>query len=102
MNYYIVFIDKDDFEWAIISGIDEEYMFDLFEQMSPPPGYNMELRSTDEDLDTHLNYKVIRYDRSDHQKRGVGEYVGKIYNETKNRPVYVVESLNDKPLSLNK
>ncbi len=66
MNYYIVFIDKDDFEWCVISGTDEEFMFNLFEEISPPPGYNMELRSTDEDLDTHLYYEVIRYNHSDH------------------------------------
>lgn len=64
MNYYIVFIDKDDFEWAIMESTDYEFINRVYEELCPPPGYNTELRSTEEDIDTHLTYEVLRYDHS--------------------------------------
>ena len=37
---------------------------DLFDRMTPPPDYNMELRETTQDVDTYVDYLVIRYDHS--------------------------------------
>ena len=64
MNYFIVFIKEDGFEWCILETTDDLYATRVFEDLSTPPGYNMELRQTEEDVDTHLNYEVLRYDHS--------------------------------------
>ena len=65
-KYYIALIDDNDMDWCILESDDYDYLLDIFEKMSAPPGYNMELRRRDEDIDTHLFYEVLRYDHSDH------------------------------------
>ena len=63
-NYYIALIDKDGNEWGILESTDYDYIYRVFEDMSAPPDYDMELRGTNEDVDTHLDYTVLRYERS--------------------------------------
>ena len=64
MNYYIAFLNEEGFEWCVLQTTDKEYAYKVFEDMCPPPGYNMELRATEEDIDTHINYEVLGYDHS--------------------------------------
>lgn len=64
MNYLICFVNENGEDWCIVSGDGYDYMYNLFEKMSPPPGWNMELRETEEDVDTYMDYTVIRYDHS--------------------------------------
>ena len=64
MNYFIVFLRQDKFEWCVLETEDEDYAYQVFEDMSAPPDWNMELRATEEDVDTCLNYEVLRYDHS--------------------------------------
>lgn len=65
MNYYIAYINKDGLDWAVFQTTDEEYARRVFEDLSTIPGWNMELRATEEDIDTHLHYEVLRYDHSE-------------------------------------
>lgn len=63
-NYYIALIDNDKNEWGILESTDFNYISRVFEDMSAPPDYcSIELRGTNEDIDTHLDYEVLRYDR---------------------------------------
>lgn len=65
MNYYIAYINKDGLDWAVFQTTDEEYAYRVFEDLSTIPGWNIELRATEEDIDTHLHYEVLRYDHSE-------------------------------------
>ena len=60
MRYYIASINKDGYDWAILESNDLDYITRVFNDLSLPPGYTMELRETAESLDTHLNYNVLR------------------------------------------
>ena len=64
MNYYIALINQEQFEWCILATDSEDFAYKVFEEFSAPPGWNAELRATTEDVDTHLNYEVLRYDYS--------------------------------------
>ena len=59
MNYYIAIIDENEEEWVILSGNDRDKMLEVFKNLCVRPGNVAELRETEEDLDTHLNYYVI-------------------------------------------
>lgn len=63
-NYLIMLIDENDDDWCVFTTTDYDYAIDLFDRMTPPPGYNMELRETTEDVDTYVDYLVIRYNHS--------------------------------------
>ena len=64
MHYLIVWINEERFEWCILATDDEDFACKIFEELSAPPGWNIELRATEEDIDTYLNYEVLRYDYS--------------------------------------
>lgn len=64
MNYYIAFITEDGTDWCVLAGTDYDYITTIFETLSAPPGFNMELRATEEDIDTHVTYEVLRFDHS--------------------------------------
>lgn len=65
MNYFIAMIRKEDgFDWCIMESTDYDYIYRVFEDMVKPPEYDIELRATEEDIDTYLSYEVLRYDRS--------------------------------------
>lgn len=64
MNYFISFMRQDGDEWCVLVTTDDEYAYKVFEDLCSPPGWNMELRCTKEDIDTYLNYDVLRYDHS--------------------------------------
>lgn len=59
MNYYIAIIDEYEEEWVILSGNDYDKMLEVFKGLCIRPGHVAELRETEEDLDTHLDYTVI-------------------------------------------
>lgn len=63
MNYYIAFITEDGSEWNVMESTDYDYIYDVFENLSAPPGFNMELRAIEEDADEE-DYEVLRYDHS--------------------------------------
>lgn len=62
MNYFISFMHKEGDEWCVFFTTDEEYAYKVFEDLCPPPNWNMELRCTKEDIETYLDYEVLRYD----------------------------------------
>ena len=64
MNYFIAFIAEDEFEWCVMESTDFDYISKIYESMSAPPGYNTELRATEEDIETYRTYEVLRYDYS--------------------------------------
>lgn len=64
MNYFITFFNKDEFEWCVLQTTDEEYAYKVFEDLSAPPDWNMELRCTTENIETYRTYEVLRYDHS--------------------------------------
>ena len=64
MTYFIALIRQDDFEWCVLQTEDEEYVYRVFEDFCAPPNWNVELRTTEEDVDTYRNYEVLRYDHS--------------------------------------
>lgn len=64
MNYFIVFINEEEFEWCVLETTDYEYALMVFEDLSAPPGWNMELRATYESVETYRTYEVLRYDHS--------------------------------------
>lgn len=64
MTYFIVFYDKDEFEWAVFQTRDKEYANKVFDDLFPLPGYNMELRCTAEPIETFMTYDVLRSDHS--------------------------------------
>ena len=70
MNYFIVFMREDDFEWCVFSTDDYDYAVKVFEDLSTPPYWNMELRETKEDIDTYETYEVLRYDHSQFYMEG--------------------------------
>jgi hypothetical protein len=65
MNYYIAFISENGTDWAVLESTDYDYINRVYEEICAPPGYNTELRATEEDIDTHLSYEVLRYDHSE-------------------------------------
>ena len=62
-HYFIALIDKDGMDWCILESSDYDYIYRVFENMSAPPEYDMELRGTTEDIDTYFTWDVLRYDR---------------------------------------
>lgn len=60
MNYFIVFINDEGFEWGVLENTDYKYSLRVFEDLSAPPGWKIELRQTEEDVDTHLFYELLR------------------------------------------
>lgn len=70
MNYFIAFMREDEFEWCVLQTTDEEYAYRVFEDISAPPGYNVELRCTEEDIETYRTYEVLRYDHSQFYMEG--------------------------------
>ena len=64
MTYFIVLMNKDEFEWCVLQTEDEEYAMKVFEDFDTLPGWNVELRCTKEDVETYKTYDVIRYDHS--------------------------------------
>jgi len=69
-TYFITFFNEDEFEWCVLSTDDREYAFRVFKDLSAPPGWNMELRSTEEDIETFRTYEVLRYDHSQFEVEG--------------------------------
>lgn len=66
MNYFICFINSEDFDWCALETTDMEYAHRVFEDLLAPPGWKMELRCTEEDIDTYINYELLRYDYSNY------------------------------------
>lgn len=65
MNYFIALITEDEmFEWCILQTADKDYAYKVFKDLSAPPGYNMELRCTTEDIETYRTYDVLGYNHS--------------------------------------
>lgn len=64
MNYFIAFMTEDEFEWCVLQTTDEDYAYKVFEDLSAPPGYNMELRCTTENIETYRTYEVLRDDNT--------------------------------------
>ena len=64
MTYFIALIREDEFEWCILQTEDDVYAHSVFEDLNPPPGCNMELRCTEEDIETYRTYDILRYDYS--------------------------------------
>ena len=62
MNYFIVFIARDGFEWCVLESTNKSYAQRVFDDLALPPDYEeMELRCTDESVDVHLHYDVLDY-----------------------------------------
>lgn len=59
MSYFIAFIRDDDFEWCVFETMNRKYAISVFEDMSAPPEYRMELRATTEPVETYRTYEVI-------------------------------------------
>lgn len=59
-NYFIVFMGDDEFEWCVLQSTDFAYITKVYEEMSAPPGYSMELRVTREPIETYRSYDVLR------------------------------------------
>ena len=60
MNYFIVFIARDGFEWCVLESKNHGHISRVFAELALPPEYEeMELRCTDEPVDTHLHYDVL-------------------------------------------
>lgn len=66
MNYFISFTNAEEFDWCVLVTDDYDYAYKVFEDLCPLPGYKMELRATDQDIDTYTNYEVLRYDYSNY------------------------------------
>lgn len=64
MNYFIAFIGEDEFEWCVLQTTDKEYATKVFKDLDSPPGWNMELRATEESIETYRSYYVLDYDYS--------------------------------------
>ena len=64
MNYFIVFLREDDYEWCVFQTTSEDYANRVFDDLCSPPYWNMELRATEEDVDTYTTCCVLRYDHS--------------------------------------
>lgn len=64
MNYFIVFYNEEEFEWCVLETTDEVYAYRVFEDLSAPPDWNMELRCTEEPVETYRSYEVLRFDHS--------------------------------------
>lgn len=62
-HYFISLIDNDGMDWCILESPDYGYIAKVFDDMAAPPNYDMELRGTNEDIDTCLTWDVLRYDR---------------------------------------
>lgn len=61
MNYYIALVDEYGNDYGIMESTDKDYISKVFMDLVTPPAYSrMELRGTEEDLDTHLDYEIIR------------------------------------------
>ncbi len=59
MNYFIAFIDENDFDWCVFETTDKNYAYRVYEDLVPPPEYYKELRKTSEPIDTYLSYDII-------------------------------------------
>ena len=59
MNYYIALINKYGEDWALITSTNFDYIKRVFDDMWPPHDCAVELRATDEPLDTHLDYEIL-------------------------------------------
>ena len=70
MNYFIAFMTEDEFDWCVLQTTDEEYAYRVFEDLDAPPGFNVELRCTTEDIETYRTYEVLRYDHSQFPMEG--------------------------------
>jgi hypothetical protein len=62
MNYFIAFIDENDFDWCVFETTDENYAYRVYEDLVPPPEYYKELRCTNESIDTYLDYDILLTD----------------------------------------
>lgn len=60
MNYYIAFVNEDGYDWCSVATNDYDKIVEIYELLCPPPGWEMELRVTEEDIDTHVHYEVLR------------------------------------------
>ena len=61
MNYFIVFVDANEFEWCVLLTRDYEYATRVFEDLCALPGWNIELRQTEEDIDTYKSYELLKH-----------------------------------------
>ena len=59
MIYFITFIREDEFEWCVFNTHNKEYAYKTFEDLFSPPEYDMELRVTNEPIETFRNYDVL-------------------------------------------
>lgn len=60
MNYFVVLIDKDEFEYCILQTKNKKYAYKVFRDLFIIPDYKIELRATKEDIDLYLNYEVLQ------------------------------------------
>lgn len=61
MNYFIVFIAQDDYEWVCFVTDNRSYADRVFNDLILPPDYvEKELRCTRQPIDSYWDFKVIR------------------------------------------
>lgn len=63
MNYMISFVNEEGFDWCLYETTNYDKAYDFFNAIAPPPGWSVELRETDEDVDVFISYTVL--DRRD-------------------------------------
>ena len=59
MNYFIVFLAEDGWEWCALYTKNLNYAKKVYDDITPPPEYYKELRQTEEPLDTYISFDVI-------------------------------------------
>lgn len=62
MNYFIVFLSEDDWDWCVFETTNENYAYKVYEDLVPPPEYYKELRCTNESIETYRTYDVLETD----------------------------------------
>lgn len=57
--YFISFIDENEIDWCILTSSDYDYIYRIFQDICFPSEYIIELRGTDEDIETCLDWEVL-------------------------------------------